>query len=93
MKRSEITMGDCEGICVERGRRSVGEAHRESAIMGSGGSKRLCGGMCIGWWRSVHVGVREERRSDVGGRSECNNGGWIKHRLRESMDGRIGGMI
>ena len=93
MKISEKTMGDCEGMCVERGRRSVGEAHRESAIMGSGGSKRLCGGMCIGWWRSIHVGVLEERRSDVGGRSECNNGGWIKHRLRERMDGRIGGMI
>ena len=29
----------------------------------------------------------------MGGRSECNNGGWIKSRLRERMDGRRGGMI
>ena len=61
--------------------------------MGSGGRKRLFGGMCFGWWRKFHVGGREEIRTDVGGRSECRNGGWIKHRLGERMDGRRGGMI
>ena len=56
MKRSEKTMGDCEGMCVERGQGSVGEAHRESTTMGSGGIKSLCGGVLVGWWRNVHVG-------------------------------------
>ena len=48
--------------------------HRGRETMGSGGSRRLCGEMCVGWWRKDHVGGREER-SDVGGRSECSNGG------------------
>ena len=80
-------------MCVERGQGSAGEAPRESAAMGSGGSKRLCVGIHVGWWRKVRVGGREDIRSDVGGRSECSNGGWIKRRLGKRMDGRRGGMI
>ena len=55
VKISENMVGYYEGMCVERGRGSAGEAHRESVAMGSGGSKRLCGGMHVGWWRKVPV--------------------------------------
>ena len=56
VKLSENTVGYYEGMCVERGQGSLGEAHRESVAMGSGGSKRLCGGVLIRWWRKFHVG-------------------------------------
>ena len=55
VKISENMVGYCEGVCVERGRGSAGEAHRESVAMGSGGSKRLCGGVLLGWWRKFCV--------------------------------------
>ena len=60
--------------------------------MGSGGSRRLCGEMRVGWWRKDRVGGWEDR-SDVGGRSECSNGGWSRRRLGGRMDGRRGEMI
>ena len=74
-------------VQIERGKH-IGRV-QQWGVVGAGYYVRK---MCVGCWRKDHVGGQEER-SDVGGRSECNNGGWSKRRLGGRMDGRRGGKI
>ena len=74
---------------VERERRGSTQGEQQWGVVGAGYYVRK---MCVGCWRKDHVGGQEER-SDVGGRSECNNGGWSRRRLGGRMDRRRGGKI
>ena len=52
--------------CVQREvERERGIARSKSAAMGSGGSKRLCGGMHVEWWRKGPVEGQEETQQDL----------------------------